>query len=53
MEKIKIVITKRPDDYHACIEGHPELWGCGNTSKEAIGNLIYYHNEAFNLEIDE
>jgi predicted RNase H-like HicB family nuclease len=38
--KVKIVIKRRRDDYHACIEGHPEIWGCGSTYNEAVGNLV-------------
>jgi len=32
----KIVVTKRAGDYHACINGNPKLWGCGDTISEAI-----------------
>ena len=49
---MKIIVTKRPDDYHACIEGHPELWDCGKSQQSAIGNLAWTHKEQFNLEIE-
>lgn len=52
MEKtntMKIVITKRHDDYHACIEGHPEIWGCGRDQDAAVGDLIRAHQEFFNV----
>lgn len=25
----KIVVTKQDDQYHACLEAHPEIWGWG------------------------
>lgn len=52
MEKtdtMKIIITKRQDDYHACIDGHPELWGCGRDQDAAVGDLIRAHQEFFNV----
>ena len=48
----KIVITKRTDDYHACIAGHPEIWGCGENYSQAIGDLIRSHREEFNVDIE-
>lgn len=45
--KMKIVITKRSDDYHACIEGRPEIWGCGPGESTAIGDLIRSHKDVF------
>jgi hypothetical protein len=48
---MKIVITRRTDDIHACLEGCPAIWGCGKTSDEAIGNLISTHPETFGIEI--
>lgn len=47
-----IVITERASDLHACIRGHPELWGCGRTYAEAIGNVINSHREEFNIKIE-
>lgn len=44
---MKIVITKRCDDYHACVEGKPEIWGCGKDTNAAIGDLIRSHKEIF------
>lgn len=48
---IKIAVSKRSDDYHACIDGKPELWGCGRTGAEAIGDMIKSHQKHFNIEI--
>lgn len=44
---MKIMITKRCDDYHACVEGKPEIWGCGKDTNAAIGDLIRSHKEIF------
>lgn len=49
---MKIVITRRSDDYHACLVGRPEIWGCGKTSDEAIGKLISAHAGTFNIEVE-
>ena len=38
------------DDFHASIEGHPELWGRGKTVDEAIGSMFRSHFEHFNCE---
>jgi hypothetical protein len=46
MEKVTtIVTTKRPDDWHVCIEGYPEIWECGPSEEYAIGRLIKYRGE--------
>lgn len=49
---MKIVVRKRGDDYHAWLDGHPEIWGCGKTPDEAIGKLITAHTDTFNIEIE-
>jgi len=48
-----ITITKRASDYHACLENHPGIWGCGRNIYEAIGNVIMNHPDRFNLKIVE
>jgi len=48
---MKIVITERTDDIHACIEGRPEHWDCGKTVSDAIGKLIMNHHDHFSIEI--
>jgi hypothetical protein len=45
-----IVVTKRRDDFHAAVAGRPELWGCGNSHRAAIGDLVTAHGEHFNIE---
>ncbi len=37
--------------YHAQIAGHPELWACGDSPDDAIGNLVRCHSEKFGVEI--
>lgn len=49
---MKIVVTKRSDDYHACLDGHPEIWGCGETAEEAIGDLIKAHVDTFGITVE-
>lgn len=49
---IEIVVTTRNDDYHACIKGHPEIWGCGENYDMAIGSLIISHKDEFGIKVD-
>jgi hypothetical protein len=49
----EIIATKRTDDYHACLKDNPEIWGCGNSLKAAIGDLIMSHDNTFDIDIDE
>ena len=46
-----IVVTKRTDDYHACIKGHPEIWGCGEDGNKAIGDLIRSNEAEFAIKV--
>jgi len=46
---LNIIITNRSSDYHAAIEGRPEIWGNGTTPREAIGNLVQSHKEVFGI----
>jgi hypothetical protein len=48
---VTIVVTKRTDDYHACIKGHPEIWGCGECESKAIGDLIRSHEIEFGIKV--
>lgn len=50
-EPVRIVVTKRISDFHACIEGKETLWGCGETYAKAIGDLVMAHEEAFNIRM--
>jgi hypothetical protein len=51
MKDIEIEITKRPDDYKANIKGHPEIWGCGRSIDEAIGDLIRSHTTGCGVKL--
>lgn len=48
----EIVVTKRTYDYHACIRGHPEIWGCGRDESEAIGDVIRSHESEFGIKVN-
>ena len=48
---IEIRITQRSSDWHACISGHPEIWGCGRDPLEAIGDLVMAHTQAFDATV--
>jgi len=47
----EIIVTKRTDDYHACLKDHPEIWACGKTKFCAIGNLIATHGVTFEIAV--
>ena len=49
---MKIIVTRRTDDYHACLEGHPEIWGCGKTPRAAVGDLIWSHPDIFGVKVE-
>jgi hypothetical protein len=50
---MEIEVTKRSNDFHACIKGHPEIWAAGRNPQEAIGDLVKYHSEKFSIKIVE
>jgi hypothetical protein len=47
----EIIVTKRANDYHACLKGKPAIWGCGKSAYEAIGNLIIHHGDTFKIKV--
>lgn len=49
-EKPTISIAKRSRDIKACLAGHPEIWGCGDNVKQAIGAMVQAHIDVFGLE---
>ncbi len=51
MKNIKV--TKRGNDYHACLVEQPDIWGCGRSIDEAIGDLIRNHQDTFDITIHE
>ncbi|HEY4518316.1 MAG TPA: hypothetical protein VJG48_01690 [Candidatus Paceibacterota bacterium] len=46
----KNLVTRRSDDYHACIEDDKGKWGCGRTPDEAVGNLVRVWPREFDIE---
>lgn len=48
----KIIVKERSNDYHASLKGHPEIYGCGKSYKEAVGSLILAHRDKFNIEVE-
>lgn len=48
---MKIVVTKRTDDWHACLENNTAIWACGKSLDEAIGDLIRTHQDVFKIEV--
>ena len=53
MSAVCIVVTKRSDDYHACLADHSEFWDCGKTPNAAIGALLRTHPKQFNVAITD
>ena len=49
---MKILYTKRSDDWMAYIEGDKKIWACGKTILEAIGNLILTHQKEFKILVE-
>ncbi len=49
---IKIIITKRADDFHARIEGEARAQGYGKSIDAAIGDLAWNYPEEFSIEIE-
>jgi hypothetical protein len=49
---IEIEVSKRTEDYHACITDDPAYWGCGQTINEAIGDLVNAHADYFGINIE-
>jgi hypothetical protein len=50
---MRIILTRRINDVHACIKGQTGVWGAGKTSYEAIGNMVSAHIKIFGIEAVE
>lgn len=46
-----IVLEKRPYDFFAALAGVKGAWGCGPSTKAAIGDLILAHPQMFGIKI--
>jgi hypothetical protein len=44
-------VRKRSEDYHVQLEGHPEVWACGKTIDEALGNWLRTHKDRLKVEV--
>lgn len=52
MEKVKRIVVKRTgEEYHAFIEGHPEIWEVGKDYRLAVGKLVEGHPEQFGIVV--
>ena len=49
---LKIIVTRRTEDYHACLENQTGIWGSGKTQDEAIGDVVRSHKDTFKIEIE-
>jgi hypothetical protein len=48
-----IVVTRRRDDYHACLKSNPGIWGRGVSPSEAIGDMLRSHPGCFGVLIED
>lgn len=48
---VTIEVRDRGHDFHTQIANHPEFWGRGTSPDEAVGDLIRYHLEKFNISL--
>lgn len=46
-----IILTERANDWHAHLEGRPDIWGCGRTRNEALGDLMSEWPQYFDVKI--
>lgn len=51
VDKKKIIVERRTDDYMAFLEGRRDMWGCGQSIDSAVGSLISSHRDQFSIEI--
>jgi hypothetical protein len=48
---MRLIITKRSDDYHVCLEGNTAIWACGKTIDDALGNWLRTHQDRLGVEV--
>lgn len=51
MVKIEVAL-RSAGNYHAQIKDRPEIWAAGDDVDEAVGNLVRYHPEQFDIELE-
>jgi hypothetical protein len=49
---MKIRVTKRTDDYHACLDECSACWVSGRTIDQAVYKLLISHPKIFDIEIE-
>ena len=49
----RIVMTRRPSDYHACWGGDQRIWAAGKNPNEAIGDLMRHHPDHTGIVVIE
>jgi hypothetical protein len=47
--QVRIVITRRSEDYMAYVDGHREIWGRGSSPQAAVGDLVTAHAQRFGV----
>ena len=48
-----IIITKRENDYHACLKEYPQYWECARSPELAIGKLVISCQGLLNIKLHE
>ena len=48
----KVIVKNRSDDVHAHLDGETGVWGCGATSREAVGNMVQAHPGHFGIRFE-
>lgn len=51
MDKVVICVRRRLHDYIAYVEGKSDHPNVGKTIEEAVGKLVTYHPEYFNIKL--
>ena len=50
MEQLELVIKQRGNDWHVCIKGREGVWAAGRNLREALGDLVYFHQDVFGIK---
>lgn len=45
-----VLVSRRADDFYACLVKNTKAWGRGTTPQEAIGDLYMAHADEFNTK---
>lgn len=47
----KLTVTRQGDGYRVQLDGRPDVWGCGLTVDEALGDWLRTHGSRLGVEI--